>query len=209
MKKVYAQQLAILAIFSLILLSSTDDKIRQDVAKEEVIKTAQAAENTDNNGFNADGWKTYITKKGDNLSKVARANLVSNYQLREWNGLNEYSVIRPGMEIKIKKIKYDAYEGMASWYGPGFHGRPMASGQIFNQNEIVVAHRTFPLGLKVKITNLDNGKSIIAPVLDRGPYVKNAKGNFTREIDLSSAAADALDTKHKGVVRVKIEPLEI
>ena len=149
------------------------------------------------------------TKKGDSLAKVARANLVSVYQLREWNGLNEYSVIRPGMEIKIKKIEYEAYEGMASWYGPGFHGRPMASGQIFNQNEIVVAHRTFPLGLKVKITNLENGKSIIAPVLDRGPYVKNAKGKFTREIDLSSAAADALDTKHKGVVKVKIEPLEI
>lgn len=209
MKKAYYQQVIILAIFSLILLSGTDNKIRENATKEEFIKAAQAAENTDNNGFDADGWKTYITKKGDSLAKVSRANLVTTFQLREWNGLNEDSVVRPGMEIKIKKIEYEAYEGMASWYGPGFHGRPMASGQIFDQNEIVVAHRTFPFGLKVKITNLENGKSIIAPVLDRGPYVKNSKGKYTREIDLSSAAADALDTKHKGVVKVKIEPLEI
>ncbi|HOZ55986.1 MAG: RlpA-like protein precursor [Parcubacteria group bacterium ADurb.Bin316] len=209
MKKAYIQQIVILAIFSLILLFSTDNKIGQNNAQEEIVKAALAEENIDNDGFDADGWKTYIVKSGDSLAKIARPNLVSVYQLREWNGLNEYSVLRPGMEIKIKKIEYEAYEGMASWYGPGFHGRPMANGDIFNQNEIVVAHRTFPLGLKVKITNLENGKSIVAPVLDRGPYVKNSKGQYTREIDLSSAVADALDTKHKGVVKVKIEPINI
>ena len=209
MKKTYYQQFLILFIFSVFLVSdvSIKETVRQD--NVELIKVAQAEENVDKNGYNIDGWKSYTTKPGDSLAKIARANYVSVYQLREWNALNEYSVIRPGMEIKIKKIEYETSEGMASWYGPGFHGRPMANGEIFNQNAIVVAHRTLPLGFKVKITNLENGKSIVAPVLDRGPYVKNASGQYTREIDLSSAVAEALDTKQKGVVRVKIEPLEM
>jgi len=58
---------------------------------------------------------------------------------------------------------------MASWYGPGFNGRKMANGQIYDMNDISVAHRTLPFGTKLRITNLMNGKSIIAPVLDRGP----------------------------------------
>ncbi|MCX6796077.1 MAG: septal ring lytic transglycosylase RlpA family protein [Candidatus Falkowbacteria bacterium] len=207
MNKNYFQQVIILAVFSVILLSNMDSETAKNTGRNEIIKTAQAEENK--NMDDQPEWVKYIVKSGDSIERIARSHLVSGYQLREWNGLNETSVLRPGMEIKIKKIKYEAYEGLASWYGPGFHGRPMANGDIYDQNEILVAHRTFPLGLKVKITNLENGKSIIAPVLDRGPYVKNTKGKYTREVDLSSAAADVLGTKYQGVVKVKIEPVEI
>jgi len=83
MKKAYIQQIVILAIFSLILLFSTDNKIGQNNAQEEIVKAALAEENIDNDGFDADGWKTYIVKSGDSLAKIARPNLVSVYQLRE------------------------------------------------------------------------------------------------------------------------------
>ena len=209
MKKAQYQQFIILAIFSVILLSNTDGKTAKNEGEEVFIKTAHAEEVTESDDFDGDGWKKYVVKANDSLAKIARANYVTVYQLREWNGLNEYSVLRPGMEIKIKKIEYEAYEGMASWYGPGFHGRKMANGDVFDMNDISIAHRTLPLGMKVKITNLKNGKSIVAPVLDRGPYVKNSKGKYTREVDLSSAAADFLETKRSGVVKVKIEPLDI
>lgn len=202
MNKIYSKQVVILAIFGLILLSSVDGKISQDKSKSEIIKAVQAQELENE-------WKTYTVQANDSIAKIARANFVSTYQLKAWNALNETSVLQPGMEIKIKKIKYDTYEGKASWYGPGFHGRTMANGQIFDQNQILIAHRTLPLGYTVKITNLENGKSIVAKVLDRGPYVKNADGKYTREVDLSSAAADYLETKAKGVVNVKIEPINI
>ena len=151
---------------------------------------------------------TYTVRNGDSINRIASKYKIHNYQLTQWNNLNIYSVLRPGQELIIKQINYPAYDGMASWYGPGFHGQNMANGQVYDMNDIVVAHRTLPLGRRVKITNLDNGKSIIAPVLDRGPYVKNSKGEYTREIDLSYGVALELGTIKKGVVPVKIEPID-
>ena len=107
----------------------------------------------------------------------------------------------------IKQVDYEPVEGLASWYGPNFHGKNMANGEVYNMHDIVVAHRTLPLGRKVVITNLENGRSIIAPVLDRGPYVKDSQGNYTREIDLSYAVAKELGTIKKGVVSTRIEPI--
>lgn len=89
--------------------------------------------------------------------------------------------------------------GKASWYGPGFHGKETANGEIFNQNKLTAAHRTLPLGTEVEVTNLKNGKSIGVTVNDRGPYVGN------RVIDLSRAAAKELGMKEKGLATVKIE----
>ena len=109
-------------------------------------------------------------------------------------------------DIPDENFKWQVYAGKASWYGPGFHGEPMANAQIYNQNKISVAHRTLPLGIKVKVTNLKNGKTIIAPVLDRGPYVKE-NGRYSREIDLSRKAAKLLGALKPGIILVKIEPL--
>jgi rare lipoprotein A len=101
----------------------------------------------------------------------------------------------------VERIPRLAQVGKASWYGPGFHGRLTASGVRFDQNKMTAAHRTLPLNTPVRVTNLVNNKAIVVVVNDRGPYVKG------RVLDLSKAAATALDMVDDGVVRVKIEPL--
>lgn len=78
------------------------------------------------------------------------------------------------------------YTGMASWYGPGFHGRKTASGERFNQNAMTAAHKSFPLGSLVRVTSLETNKSIVVRINDRGPY----RRGFI--IDLSKGAAKAL-----------------
>lgn len=93
--------------------------------------------------------------------------------------------------------------GLASWYGPGFHGRKNACGYKFNQFKYTAAHRTLPLPSIVRVTNLSNGKSVLVLVDDRGPYVDT----HSRVIDLSYAAAKKIDALNKGVARVYIECL--
>ena len=91
--------------------------------------------------------------------------------------------------------------GMASWYGDDFHNKRTANGETYNMNDITAAHRTLPLPSIVRVTNLENGRSIIARVNDRGPYVKN------RIIDVSQKGAELLGYKNKGVTKVKVEIL--
>ena len=79
------------------------------------------------------------------------------------------------------------YTGKASYYGPGFHGRRCANGEIFDMYKLTCAHKTLPFGTRLKVTNQKNGKSTIVTVTDRGPYAKG------RIIDLSKAAAMELD----------------
>lgn len=92
--------------------------------------------------------------------------------------------------------------GLASWYGPGFHGNHSASGEIFNQNAMTAAHRSLPFGTKARVTNLNNGRSVIVRINDRGPYVRN------RIIDVSAAAARLLGMTKTGVAPVRIEVLD-
>ncbi|EWY42700.1 hypothetical protein N825_02240 [Skermanella stibiiresistens SB22] len=92
--------------------------------------------------------------------------------------------------------------GTASWYGPGFHGKKTASGTRFDQNKLTAAHRSLPLDTVVKVTNLDNGKTVKVRVNDRGPY------SGKRVIDLSKAAANKLDMTSDGTARVRIEVAE-
>ena len=89
--------------------------------------------------------------------------------------------------------------GQASWYGPGFHGRPTASGAVFDQRRLTAAHRRLPLGSHVTVTNLENGRSISVAINDRGPYARG------RVLDLSKEAARRLGMVTDGVVRVRIE----
>ena len=91
-------------------------------------------------------------------------------------------------------------EGMASFYGPGFEGRATASGERFDPADLTAAHRTLPFGTRVRVTNLDNGRSVVVRINDRGPYAKG------RILDLSLAAARALDMLHRGTARVRLEP---
>jgi rare lipoprotein A len=91
--------------------------------------------------------------------------------------------------------------GMASWYGPKFHGRRTANGEVYNMYQLTAAHRTLPLGSWVHVTNLENGQSLEVRVNDRGPFVRG------RIIDLSYAAARAIGMVRQGVVRVQVIPL--
>jgi rare lipoprotein A len=117
----------------------------------------------------------------------------------------------------IKKIKYSilalflltnivifAYEqdGIASWYGPYFHGKKTANGEIFNTYSMTAAHKSLPFGSIVRVISLENGKEVIVRINDRGPFAKD------RIIDLSKAAASELDLLSKGTMNVKIILLE-
>ncbi|HEY5615099.1 MAG TPA: septal ring lytic transglycosylase RlpA family protein [Bacteroidota bacterium] len=93
-------------------------------------------------------------------------------------------------------------EGVASYYADDFHGKLTSNGEIFNMHDLTAAHRTFPSGTKVRVTNLENGKIVNVRVNDRGPFVDG------RIIDLSLGAAKEIDMVQKGTTRVKIEVLE-
>jgi rare lipoprotein A len=90
-------------------------------------------------------------------------------------------------------------EGLASWYGPDFHGRLTANGEVYDMHSISAAHTTMPLPSYARVTNLDNGKSIVVRVNDRGPYRRD------RVIDLSIGTAKALDFYKRGIARVRVE----
>ena len=100
--------------------------------------------------------------------------------------------------ISIETARYRA-EGVASWYGPDFHGRRTANGERYDMNGISAAHRTMPLPSYARVTNLENGRSIIVRVNNRGPFAHK------RVADLSIGAAKALDFYKKGTARVRVE----
>ncbi|MGH7854091.1 MAG: septal ring lytic transglycosylase RlpA family protein [Candidatus Binatia bacterium] len=91
--------------------------------------------------------------------------------------------------------------GMASWYGPGFHGKATASGEIYNQNDFTAAHQTLPLGTRVRVTNLENGSATEVLINDRGPFAKN------RIIDLSHSAAQQISMIGPGTALVRVDVL--
>ncbi|MPZ75519.1 MAG: septal ring lytic transglycosylase RlpA family protein [Deltaproteobacteria bacterium] len=92
--------------------------------------------------------------------------------------------------------------GIASWYGPGFHGKATASGVIYNQNDLTAAHQTLPLGTRVLVTNLETGKSVEVLINDRGPFAKG------RIIDLSYGAGEILGMIRAGTIPVRIEIID-
>lgn len=93
-------------------------------------------------------------------------------------------------------------EGLASFYTVPFHGRRAASGEHFDHDTYTAAHPTLPFGTRVKVTNLDNGRSVWVRINDRGPYAKR------RIIDLSLAAAKELRMTESGTARVRLEAYE-
>ncbi len=91
--------------------------------------------------------------------------------------------------------------GIASWYGPGFHGNRSASGEIFDQNALTAAHLTLPFGTRVRVTNMHNGQSVVVRINDRGPFTGD------RIIDISKAAAQRIGMTSTGIAPVKLEVL--
>lgn len=92
--------------------------------------------------------------------------------------------------------------GVASWYGPGFHGHATTSGEIYDQDDLTAAHPTLPLGTRARVTNLETGRSVDVRINDRGPFMKG------RAIDLSYAAAHAIGVVGPGTAPVRIEVVE-
>jgi rare lipoprotein A len=109
----------------------------------------------------------------------------------------------PPSEQKIvkKEIVQGVQYGIASWYGKDFHGKPTSSGEIYDMYQLTCAHNTLPLGTRVMVTHMENGKSVELKVNDRGPFVKD------RIIDLSYAAAQIIGMYEKGTAYVKVEAI--
>ncbi|WWW10992.1 septal ring lytic transglycosylase RlpA family protein [Arcobacter cryaerophilus gv. pseudocryaerophilus] len=95
----------------------------------------------------------------------------------------------------------DQFDGIASWYGPDFHAKKTSNGEIYNMYAMTVAHKTLPMNTVVRVDNLDNGRSTIVRINDRGPFVAG------RIIDLSNKATHEIDMVRKGTARVKVTVL--
>jgi rare lipoprotein A len=92
--------------------------------------------------------------------------------------------------------------GLASWYGPPYHNRRGSNGEIYNMHAMTAAHRTYPLGSVVRVTNVKTGSHALVRITDRGPFIRG------RVIDLSLAAAEKLDVKKAGVAKVQVELMQ-
>ena len=119
--------------------------------------------------------------------------------------MGEYKIGKPYNVRGIwyyPQVDYDYREtGIASWYGPGFHGKRTANGEVYDQMELTAAHRTLPMPSMVRVTNLENGRSLVVRINDRGPFSNG------RIIDLSYRAAQLLDVVGAGTAKVAVENL--
>ena len=123
----------------------------------------------------------------------------SSYLLMSCGGGGPRPTYFPGYPVGYSE------RGVASWYGPGFHGEETASGEIFNQRAMVAAHRTLPLGSVIRVTNLENGRRVTLRVIDRGPYGRNYRKGTV--VDVSRGAARRLQFIDDGLTRVRIDVL--
>ena len=138
------------------------------------------------------------------------ANLGKKYIIpKDKNISSQKPIFKIGQKYKIKGKYYfpkkDLFynkTGIASWYGPKFHGKITANGEIYDQYALTAAHKTLPLPSAVKVTNLENNISVLLRINDRGPFVND------RIIDLSSKAADILDLKRNGTGLVRVTLLK-
>lgn len=117
--------------------------------------------------------------------------------------------VKVGRPYTIMGKRYTPYynagyqeTGLASWYGPGFHGKSTANGERFDENDLTAAHKTLPLPCLVKVENLENGRELVVRVNDRGPFADG------RVIDLSKRSAELLGSDRAGIARVRVTYLE-
>ncbi|GAQ94817.1 rare lipoprotein A [Thermodesulfovibrio aggregans] len=107
----------------------------------------------------------------------------------------------PKKSPELEYIPQGARKGVASWYGAEFHGKPTASGEIYNMYDYTCAHREYPFGTKLRVVNLQNGKDVVCTVNDRGPFIPG------RDLDLSYASAKKIDLIGPGTAEVLMEPV--
>jgi rare lipoprotein A len=158
--------------------------------------------------------------RGDARRRIRRRRLGRSAELASLAGIAGVAVLawlaasvgydgRLGLKpYSIAGVRYDpaaapdySVVGTASWYGHPFHGRATANGETYDQEAFTAAHPTLPLGTRVKVTNLENGRAAILTINDRGPFVDD------RLIDVSRRAARRLGFKDQGLARVRVEAL--
>lgn len=132
---------------------------------------------------------------------------------QDFNGFTEFGDYKGhykiGQPYKVQGVTYIPREepqydrtGFASWYGPQFHGKKTANGDKFNQNALTAAHPTLPLPSLVRVTNLENGKTLVVMVNDRGPFARG------RILDVSKRAAQLLGFEQNGIAKVRVQYLK-
>jgi rare lipoprotein A len=171
-----------------------------ELLKAEVGKEVSPSESIDNNPVE------YIVKPGDSLWKIGKKFFNKDpYQIAKENGLSKPNLIQPGQKLMIYATPPNAAptpgnrEVTASWYGAEHHHKITASGQRYDMNKKTLAHKSLPLGTKVRLVNPENGKAAEGVVNDRGPYIKG------RDVDISYALAKQLGFVKKGVTKLNIE----
>jgi rare lipoprotein A len=132
------------------------------------------------------------------LSRQNDLSLIGNENIPSNANIQEVSVKSDGKKLS-KPATQHVFNGTASWYGPGFHGKKTASGEIYDQTKFTAAHKTLPLGSKARVTNMETGSTVEVEINDRGPFVEG------RIIDLSRAAARALGLVASGTAPVRVE----
>ncbi|HSV28097.1 MAG TPA: septal ring lytic transglycosylase RlpA family protein [Candidatus Omnitrophota bacterium] len=147
------------------------------------------------------------------LSGCAEANLFGHFAKKATEDAPPVSstmapTYKIGKPYQVKGVWYYPAEdwdydetGIASWYGSDFHNKPTANGETFDMNAVTAAHKTLPMPSMVRVTNLENGRSLIVRVNDRGPFVNN------RVIDLSRRSAQLLGMEGQGTAKVRVQIL--
>ena len=143
----------------------------------------------------------YTVKPGDNLWKIGVKKFNKDpYQIARDNGLANPHLIRAGQKLKIYQSDPEVKQKVtACWYGKEYQNKITASGVPFDMNKNIVAHKTLPLGTKIRLFNPENGRTAVGQVADRGPAVKG------RDLDVSLALAKKLGFVQKGVTELMIE----
>lgn len=183
-------------------------------AGSSLVSTAQAVEAktsfvtlSQSNASHIDRVLGELTRQHDNASSLAKSarqptSLALSSSLLANNtsqASNDEDVLERLTAVASNSVSKFKQTGLASWYGRQFHGRKTASGDTFDMNGLTAAHRSLPLNCYVRVTNKNNGKSVVVKVNDRGPFHGN------RVLDLSYGAAKRLDITSKGVGNVSIE----
>ena len=146
----------------------------------------------------------YSSADSKNKSKKTTSNKANKSSPRysSLTSVNNSNLVSSSGKTSSLDIRDHNLKGISSWYGPNFHGKLTANGEIFDELGVTAAHKTLPLGTTVKVINLDNNKSVILRITDRGPYVGD------RIIDCSKGAAIKLGFKDLGTANVEVEILE-
>jgi rare lipoprotein A len=174
----------------------------------------------------AEGTTKIIYKIGEYTYEVVKAPIewaLTHEEIKSIDGLPVKEAIRQGrvktapyvvagrqyIPMSVEKAKDYKEDGIASWYGYE-SGRMTANGEVFNPNGLSAAHKYLPIPMFVKVTNLENKRSIIVRVNDRGPFPsKDNPKSGERIIDLSMGAAKKLEFHGKGVARVRVESIQV